>query len=508
MGVFLQTSSMTHMLRLSSRAFRLSASSRVGFAPSSPWASLVVRRTFADEKKNVIDDAFMELLMDAGIDQDDVVADSGAESSPAKSSKEYSALDQTFAGESNSHSKKMTEASYRLKNVKRGVSLEKAEELLKDPSTWKDNYRILRQQLDQDPLLDTVAGNSSPFGLEEQAVNEDVDQDSEQESEEAPNSLSDAMTRQKLELLVNEISAAENYDPSAPPRANLSDTNAVRIRREIDNKPEVQRDALLRELYGEGNKEVQSNQSFFEKFSEKINTEGDQYVKDEDVRVTMKKFAEPALRKWMTDAHGALVGKGYYNELGQWVQYNQFDAENDPKSYLHATSTDFILPAYTFRVAGLPESSKRTVKRAYNPPPARTRIPADLVGRYRFGITPEMVEKMELSDKIKRVISYTYASLREIRKARFDDAVEKFGAKPNDSGNTAVQLCMLNAKVRHLQEHCAVHRKDQNAKRRLLITISRRRRLYKYLKRRDLSTYYEVLKDQVQEDDFLMHANE
>jgi ribosomal protein S15P/S13E len=53
-----------------------------------------------------------------------------------------------------------------------------------------------------------------------------------------------------------------------------------------------------------------------------------------------------------------------------------------------------------------------------------------------------------------------------------------------------------------------VHRKDQNAKRRLLITISRRRRLSKYLKRRDLSTYYAVLKDQVLEDQFLMHDNE
>merc|ERR1712137_933054 len=500
MGVFLQTVVMTHMLRLwSSRALH---SSRAGFAPSSPWASLVLRRSFADDKKNVIDDAFMELLMDAGIDQDDVVADSGAESSPAKTSKEYSALDQTFTGEGASHSNQITEASFRLKNVKRAVSLEKAEELLKDPSTWKDNYRILRHQLDQEPLLDAVTRDQVD------SSKEGVDQDSEVEDE-ALGSLSSAMTQQKMELLVAEIASADDYDPLSPPRAHLSDSTAIRIRREIDNKPEVQREALLRELYGVDNdKEVKSNQSFFEKFTEKLNSEGDQYVKEEDVRITLKKFAEPPLRKWMTDAHGALVGKGYYNEYGKWVQYNQFDAEKDPRSYLHAINNDYILPAYTFRVAGLPESSKRTVKRAYNPPPARTRIPADLVGRYRFGITPKMVEEMELSDKIKRVISYTYASLREIRKARFDDAVEKFGAKANDSGNTAVQLCMLNAKVRHLQEHCAVHRKDQNAKRRLLITISRRRRLYKYLKRRDLSTYYEVLKDQVQEDDFLMHANE
>ena len=67
---------------------------------------------------------------------------------------------------------------------------------------------------------------------------------------------------------------------------------------------------------------------------------------------------------------------------------------------------------------------------------------------------------------------------------------------------------MLNEKVRHLEKHVEIHKKDQNAKRQLRIIISKRRRLYKYLKRRDLTTYYNVLKDQVMDDKFLMHANE
>lgn len=221
----------------------------------------------------------------------------------------------------------------------------------------------------------------------------------------------------------------------------------------------------------------------------------------------MKRFCKPVLRKWVDDAVGALVGKGRYDEEGNWVQLNQIDVELQKNVYEKATQ-DITVPAYTFRVVGVPGNKTRSVKRAYNPPPLRTRIPADLVGRYRFGITPEIVENMNLSEKIKKVISYAYATHTEIKRSRLDDAIEKFGRRENDCGNTAVQLCMLNIKVRHLEEHLAVHKKDQNAHRQLRLIVSKRRRLYKYLKRRDLTTYYNVLKDQVVEDKFLMHKNE
>lgn len=66
---------------------------------------------------------------------------------------------------------------------------------------------------------------------------------------------------------------------------------------------------------------------------------------------------------------------------------------------------------------------------------------------------------------------------------------------------------MLTQRVRSLEAHVAVHKKDQGAKRQLRIVVSKRRRLYKYLKRKDLTAYYNVIKDQVVDDKFLMFEN-
>jgi small subunit ribosomal protein S15 len=88
------------------------------------------------------------------------------------------------------------------------------------------------------------------------------------------------------------------------------------------------------------------------------------------------------------------------------------------------------------------------------------------------------------------------------------DIVQKWGKAPNDTGNTCVQLALLTQKVRYLEEHLQQHRKDHCARRRLAIVVANRRNLFKYLKRKDVAAYYELLKDQVVEDKFLMHKNE
>jgi len=305
---------------------------------------------------------------------------------------------------------------------------------------------------------------------------------------------------------------ARSFDAGFSPRSEMSSEIANEIVSEASKRSKAEQDMILEALYAsdpedpeDAKKDAKNERkSMFEKISEKIELEGDSYVVPEEVRAPLSRYCKPELRRWVEDAVGALVGKGFYNDKGDWIQISRIDREKDPESYEHATE-DRTIPAYTFRVVGVPGNKSRETKRSYIPPPLRNRIPADLVGRYRFGITPELVENMQLSDKIKKVISYAYATETEIKRARLEDAITKFGKRPNDCGNTAVQLCMLNQRLRSLEEHVKVHKKDQNAKRQLRIVISKRRRLYKYLKRRDLTTYYSVLKDQVVEDKYYMY---
>src|SRR3990167_4771097 len=90
---------------------------------------------------------------------------------------------------------------------------------------------------------------------------------------------------------------------------------------------------------------------------------------------------------------------------------------------------------------------------------------------------------------------------------RTREVVRKWGKTTVDTGDTAVQLCILNDKLHNLQEHLKLHTRDKFARRRLSILVSHRKSLYKYLKRKDTARYYQVIKDQVIEDSFLVQDN-
>jgi len=528
---------------------------------------------YNSEKKNIIDDKFMDLLMNAGIDGADIQADEG------QKTQTQDALDLTFEdvplgetslGEETKGSDSETESDdtessddeitndQKIRKIqlliRKSYTPKASAEVLRaleDKSNWKNLEHTIHRQLGSKLRVHGYNDAAERSGFNVNKVVRTVAQAFKNETKQrfdTDNDMSHDVGSDAGENVASDVGANEgpvlpthldeilgdrdandpeledkmrqwkellgsSFDPDFSPRMNMDSNAAAKISKEIGKRPKVEKDALLEELYAsepedQEDKDKKTEQkSFYEKLKEKIEVEGDNYIKEEEARPTLKKFCKPAIRKWAEDAYGALVGRGHYNSHGEWIQLNRIDQEMDKESYALATQ-DMTVPAYTFRVVGVPGDTTRSVKRGYIPPPCRTRIPADLVGRYRFGITAEMVENMQLSDKIKKVISFAYASHTEIKRARLEDAIKKFGKRENDTGNTAVQLCMLNQKVRHLEEHVTIHRKDQNAHRQLRLYISKRRRLYKYLKRKDLSTYYNVLKDQVLEDKFLMYKNE
>ncbi|MBQ7881969.1 MAG: 30S ribosomal protein S15 [Treponema sp.] len=73
--------------------------------------------------------------------------------------------------------------------------------------------------------------------------------------------------------------------------------------------------------------------------------------------------------------------------------------------------------------------------------------------------------------------------------------VSKFGANDADTGNTKVQVALLTERIKQLTAHVQQFPKDTGASRGLLKIIGQRRKLLKYLQRKDLNLYRQLIKD-------------
>ena len=71
--------------------------------------------------------------------------------------------------------------------------------------------------------------------------------------------------------------------------------------------------------------------------------------------------------------------------------------------------------------------------------------------------------------------------------------VRVYGAGEKNTGATEVQIALLSERIVQLTEHFKVHKKDTNSRRGLLMLVGQRRRLLKYLQRRDLEKYRELI---------------
>mgnify|MGYP000252237252 CR=1 FL=1 len=63
-----------------------------------------------------------------------------------------------------------------------------------------------------------------------------------------------------------------------------------------------------------------------------------------------------------------------------------------------------------------------------------------------------------------------------------------------DTGSSEVQIALLTARIQDLTEHFKIHTKDHHSRRGLLKLVSRRRRLLKYIKRKDINKYSDLIK--------------
>ena len=75
-----------------------------------------------------------------------------------------------------------------------------------------------------------------------------------------------------------------------------------------------------------------------------------------------------------------------------------------------------------------------------------------------------------------------------------DKVIEKDGKNKSDSGSTEAQIALFTERINQLNEHLKVNKKDNSSRRGLMIMVSKRRKLLKYLHRNDIKSYTGLIK--------------
>ena len=133
-----------------------------------------------------------------------------------------------------------------------------------------------------------------------------------------------------------------------------------------------------------------------------------------------------------------------------------------------------------------PLSSKHPPRTYVLPPPL------NLQETYRFQLTAKQLQNQP--DTVKKALSLTNASAKEVLKAKLQQAIMAFQRFPGDTGSSEVQIAILTQKIEHLSStHFNLHRKDFHSKRGLIGMIQQRKKLLQYLKRTELQRYKAVV---------------
>ena len=70
-----------------------------------------------------------------------------------------------------------------------------------------------------------------------------------------------------------------------------------------------------------------------------------------------------------------------------------------------------------------------------------------------------------------------------------DEIMRQYATQEGDTGSPEVQVAVLTSRIRHLTEHMREHKHDFHSRRGLLQMVGRRRRLLKYLQKKDIERY-------------------
>ncbi len=69
------------------------------------------------------------------------------------------------------------------------------------------------------------------------------------------------------------------------------------------------------------------------------------------------------------------------------------------------------------------------------------------------------------------------------------ELIKTYGKDEHDVGSSEVQIALLSERIRTLTHHFQTHKKDHHSRRGLLKLVGQRRRLMRYLQRKDVVGY-------------------
>jgi len=72
------------------------------------------------------------------------------------------------------------------------------------------------------------------------------------------------------------------------------------------------------------------------------------------------------------------------------------------------------------------------------------------------------------------------------------EIIESFQVHKSDTGSSEVQIAILTERINHLVEHLKINKKDHHSRRGLLLMVGQRRRLLRYLKRKNTTSYFDI----------------
>lgn len=73
------------------------------------------------------------------------------------------------------------------------------------------------------------------------------------------------------------------------------------------------------------------------------------------------------------------------------------------------------------------------------------------------------------------------------------EIIAEYGRHEGDTGSPEVQIALLTARINHLNDHLATHKKDHHSRRGLLLMVGQRRGLLEYLKSTDIESYRSLI---------------
>lgn len=80
-----------------------------------------------------------------------------------------------------------------------------------------------------------------------------------------------------------------------------------------------------------------------------------------------------------------------------------------------------------------------------------------------------------------------------ITKEKKSQLVSEYATSNGDTGSVEVQCAVLTERIKNLTEHLKTHQKDFSSRNGLMVLVARRKRLLKYLEKKDSNRYAKLI---------------